>query len=344
MSTYTDIEYIEKLKFQLLLFKKTGRNHYNFRCPICGDSTKSKTKARGYIYEKHSKINFRCFNCGASMGASNFIKHVNPELHKEYIAESFEDTYKHQRSPKFAKNAFQNKPTTPLVEKVDVLENLEPISTFKKDHIAYEYLQDRGIPVERYDDLYYVNDINKISIRLPKYKDKILNSTPRIMIPFRNEDGIITHIQGRAIAKVDKTQRFITLEVQKDATKIYGMDKIDRTKPILIVEGSFDAMFLSNAVAMGGSDINLRMFDKKKDIFIFDNEDNPEIIKRMEKLIKAGYRVCIWDYTIPFILNDINDMMIHFETQENLEEYITNHSFQGLEAEMEMITYIKRKL
>jgi transcription elongation factor Elf1 len=109
MSIYTDIEYIEKLQYQLLLFKKKGRNQFNFRCPVCGDSHKSKTKARGYIYEKHGKINFRCHNCGASMSASNFIKFVNPELHKEYIAESFEDSVKNTRNPKFARSLFAGK-------------------------------------------------------------------------------------------------------------------------------------------------------------------------------------------------------------------------------------------
>ncbi len=340
MSTYTDIEYIEKLKFKLQLFKKTGKNHYNFRCPICGDSQKSKTKARGYIYEKHNKINFRCFNCGASMGVSNFIKYVDPTLHKEYIAESFEDTYKHQRTPKSIKNIFKNK--TPLLDNVDVLKDLEPVSTFKKDHPAYVYLMGRDIPEHRYNDIYYVDDINKVSGSLPKYKGKELNHVPRILVPFRNKDGVMTHIQGRAMVKVDKTQRFVTLEVQPDQPKMWGGDKVDFNKPVHIVEGAFDAMFLDNAVAMGGSDINFKMFDKRKDIFIFDNEQNKEIVKRMEKLIKQGFKVCIWGYEVDFMLNDINDMMTQFETTEEIQEYINTHSYQGLEAEMEMITFIKR--
>lgn len=342
MTTYTDIEYIEKLQFKLQLFKKTSRNHYNFRCPVCGDSKKSKTKARGHIYEKHNKINYRCFNCGASMGASNFIKFVDPMLHKEYIAATFDNTFKQPRKPKFGRMGFMSEPA-PLVEEYNVLDGLKPISEFDYKHPAYIYLNERDIPFEKFEDLYYVDDINSVSQRLPKYKDKILDDSPRVMIPFRNTEGIITHFQGRAITDVEKHKRFITLEVQKDVTKVYGMDKVDVSKPIYIVEGSFDAMFLSNAVAMGGSDINLRMFDRKKDVFIFDNEDNPEIIKRMEKLIKARYQVVIWSNEIPFILNDINDMMVHFGTQENLEEYITNHTYSGLEAEMEMITYIKRK-
>ena len=45
---------------------------YNFRCPICGDSKKNKSKTRGYLYAVKANTNFKCHNCGASMSLTTF--------------------------------------------------------------------------------------------------------------------------------------------------------------------------------------------------------------------------------------------------------------------------------
>ena len=50
MSSYIDLKYINEISARLSQFKKKGDYLYNFRCPHCGDSKKSKTKARAYFY------------------------------------------------------------------------------------------------------------------------------------------------------------------------------------------------------------------------------------------------------------------------------------------------------
>ena len=60
--------------------------------------------------------------------------------------------------------------------------------------------------------------------------------------------------QGRAFHNPTQ-MRYITVMLEKDAPKIYGLDKINESKPIFIVEGPFDSLFLDNSVAMAGSDI-----------------------------------------------------------------------------------------
>ena len=64
---------------------------YNFRCPICGDSKKNKSKTRGYLYAVKANTNFKCHNCGASMSLNNFLKHVDPAVHKQYVMEKFKE-------------------------------------------------------------------------------------------------------------------------------------------------------------------------------------------------------------------------------------------------------------
>ena len=50
--SYIDQKYLNLVSPMLPLFKKKGDNLWNFRCPYCGDSQKSRTKARGYVFRK----------------------------------------------------------------------------------------------------------------------------------------------------------------------------------------------------------------------------------------------------------------------------------------------------
>lgn len=48
---FVDVKYINLISIRLQKFKRIKDNLYNFRCPICGDSERSKNKARGYLYQ-----------------------------------------------------------------------------------------------------------------------------------------------------------------------------------------------------------------------------------------------------------------------------------------------------
>ena len=50
MSSYIDLKFINDVSSRLGQFKKKTDYLFNFRCPHCGDSQKSKTKARAYLY------------------------------------------------------------------------------------------------------------------------------------------------------------------------------------------------------------------------------------------------------------------------------------------------------
>ena len=52
MSSYIDIKFINLLSTRLPKFKRKSEYLFNFRCPHCGDSQKSLTKARGFVYKK----------------------------------------------------------------------------------------------------------------------------------------------------------------------------------------------------------------------------------------------------------------------------------------------------
>ena len=88
---HVDSKFINLLSAKLQKFKRVKSNLYNFRCPICGDSQKNKSKTRGYLYSVKADVNFKCHNCGASMTFSSFLKQQDPILHKQYVFERFKD-------------------------------------------------------------------------------------------------------------------------------------------------------------------------------------------------------------------------------------------------------------
>ena len=84
-----DSKYIGIISSRLQKFKKVKADLYNFRCPICGDSKKTQSKTRGYLYAVKADMNFRCHNCGASMTFCSFLKKIDPVAHKQYVFERF---------------------------------------------------------------------------------------------------------------------------------------------------------------------------------------------------------------------------------------------------------------
>ena len=91
MSSYIDIKFINLLSTRLPKFKRKSEYLFNFRCPHCGDSKRSTTKARGFVYKKKNDMFFKCHNCGMGQSLGNLIKFLDPTMHKEYIFERFKD-------------------------------------------------------------------------------------------------------------------------------------------------------------------------------------------------------------------------------------------------------------
>ena len=88
---WIDTKYANLLSSKLDLYKVKKHNPFlaNFRCPICGDSQKSKTKARGYLWAASDGLVMKCHNCNASMGFDKFIEHVDERLYRQYKFEKF---------------------------------------------------------------------------------------------------------------------------------------------------------------------------------------------------------------------------------------------------------------
>lgn len=327
---WLDEKYISFLSPQLQHFKKVKERIYNFRCPLCGDSDKNDAKARGYIYLKPAitnHYNFKCFNCGMGYSFKNFLKLISPALHQEYTFEKIKEN-KPEEVPQF-----ENNRTTFDVEYSmdDLADNCETSERGK------QYLQDRLIPQKHWNRFYHVeNFFDMVTKLVPNFEGQLPNDE-RIIIPFYNQDGIMTHLQGRAMGR--SGMRYITITIDETQPKVFGLDKVDTKQDhIFIVEGPFDSTFIPNCLAMGGADLTLNLAGNL--VYIFDNEPrNRQIVNRVDKYIHSGYNVCLFSDT--FRGKDINEMVKNGHSIDQIMQYINQNIVSGLRA-MNVLSYWKK--
>jgi len=320
---FIDVKYINLISTRLEKFKKVKDGLYNFRCPVCGDSKKNKNKTRGYLYKVKNNINFKCHNCGANSSLSNFLKMIDVETHKSYVLEKFKEGKTGKSTPikqpefNFKKPVFNTKIDLP--------------SAFDVERTRL-YLNNRAI----FDGKFYyaekfkewVNSVKPNSFEDTRYDE------PRIVIPLYQDKKLIG-IQGRALDS--SPVKYLTIMIDEEAPKIYGLDSIDKNLPIYVVEGPFDSTFIDNSVALCGSDGEVRCLEGSSLIFVYDNEPrNKEIVNRIGRTIERGDRLVIWPKGVK--QKDINDMIL---AGLNVKDVIKSNTYQGLEAKLKFTTWKK---
>ena len=58
--------------------------------------------------------------------------------------------------------------------------------------------------------------------------------------------------------------------------KVYGLNRVDLNKTVYITEGPFDSMFIDNAIAMAGADVDWDLIKGKDAVFVYDNENETQ--------------------------------------------------------------------
>ena len=319
-----DSKYIGLVSSRLQKFKRVKADLFNFRCPICGDSKKHKNKARGYLYQVKTNTNFKCHNCGASLSFNNFLKQIDTSLHKQYVMEKFKEGFAGGRNfvveePKFEfkKPVFKKKLDLPRADEVP---------------IAKEYLEKRKLDPSKF---YFAYKFKEWTNTQKQTFDTIGRDESRIIIPMYDEDKILIGFQGRSLGP--NSVKYITVMINEDAPKIYGLDQVDNEKPIYIIEGPFDATLVQNGVAMCGSDLDIRSFGWSDCIYVYDNEPrNREIVNRIDKTINGGYKVVIWPTSV--VEKDINDMVLG---GHNIMSVLESNTYSGLQAKVKFNNWKK---
>jgi len=313
-----DSKYIGLVSSRLGNFKRVKSDLYNFRCPICGDSKKNKTKTRGYLYTIKADVNFRCHNCGASMTFSNFLKEIDPVVHKQYVFERFKQgstgrgTVVEEPVFKFEAPTFKSSIDLPLASTVDVSRIY--LEKRKLDPTKFYY-------AERFVE--YVNS-HKQSMDVKEH--------PRIIIPLYYQKNLVG-VQGRALNS--NSVKYITTIFYDEAPKIYGLDNIRRDAPVFVTEGPFDSTFLFNSIAMCGADSDVRKWGVSTPVWVYDNEPrSKEITERISSAITRGDSVVIWPTGIEE--KDINDMIL---AGHDVQSIVESNTYSGLEANLQFTTW-----
>ncbi len=315
-----DSKFIGLISPRLQKFKKIKANLYNFRCPICGDSQKNKSKTRGYLYGVKADVNFRCHNCGASMTLSSFLKEMDPVIHKQYVFERFKGS-KTGRGTVVEEPKFEFKPPQ-FAPKVD-LPKASEVSA------AREYLEKRSLDSKKF---YYTKAFKKWVNTFGQRFDDVRYDEPRIIIPLIYKNQLIG-FQGRSLGP--NSVKYITIMLDDDAPKIYGLDDINDKFPVFVTEGPFDSTFVSNSIAMCGSDGDVRRWGVNDPVWVYDNEPrNREIVKRISDTISRGEKVVIWPSNI--VEKDINDMVLG---GHNVMEVLQSNTYSNLEANLKFNTW-----
>jgi predicted RNA-binding Zn-ribbon protein involved in translation (DUF1610 family) len=319
---FVDVKYISILSPRFEKFKKVKNNLYNFRCPLCGDSQKNKSKARGYLYQVKNNTNYKCHNCGVNISFNNFLKQVDSNLHKQYTFEKFKENTSGKNfpteEPKFNFDKPKFKSTINLPKAV---ENLK----------AKQYLESRNINPYKF---YYTEKFKSWVNTFKHTFDDLKYDEPRIVIPLFYKKELVG-FQGRTLGL--SLVKYITIMLDEDAPKIYGLDDIQKDKTIYITEGPFDSTFISNAIALCGADGNIDKWITGDFVWIYDNEPrNAEIHSRIERCINNGEKVVIW----PSYINckDINEMIL---SGLNVQDVIKSNTYFGLEAKLKFTNWKK---
>ena len=312
----TDSKFIGLVSSRLQKFKRVKADLYNFRCPICGDSQKHKNKARGYLYPIKTNTNFKCHNCGASLSFNSFLKQIDPVLHKQYTMEKFKEGFTGKNfvveEPKFEfkKPIFKKRLDLPKASEV---------------LFAKEYLERRKIDPTQF---YFAKRFKEWVNTQKQTFDTIHRDESRIIIPMYDTERNLIGFQGRSL--VPNSVKYITVMLKEEAPKVYGMDRIDTTKSVYVVEGPFDSTFIKNSIALCGSDGDLEYLKDCDYIYAYDNEPrNKEIVSRIERCIRDNKRVVIWPRGIGE--KDINDMVL---AGHDIMPMLESNTYSGLEAQV----------
>jgi hypothetical protein len=336
-------KYIGGMAARLNMFRRV-ESGYNFRCFVCGDSQKSRTKARGFLLQRSGKYSYYCHNCHVNMSFSRFLETVDPAAHQDYIRERYTEktaSYNTERINEPAPD--MSRFITPKFIKYTQLANLKKISQLDLDHPARRYVVSRQIPSKYHSKLFFAPKFKAWTNTLkPDKFDLEKKDEPRLIIPFVDRGGNLFGYQGRSF--FNKEPRYITIILDDEKPKVYGLEAVDLHDRVYVVEGPIDSMFIENSLAMAGSHLDRTAVDvglkPNNTTIVYDNEPrNKDIVNSIDKVIDLGYDVCIWPDDM--IEKDINDMVKSGRSPKKIQQLIDQHTYNGLSAKMRLTQWKK---
>ena len=326
--SFLEEEYLRRVSYKLRNFKPLGQHKFNWSCPICGDSKKKKFKARGYGYDMKGSLLVRCFNCEYSTIFPVFLKELDPILYQEFIMEKFKEKLVRNQEDEHIDLFDSIIPTKKFIP--NIFAPLHELKYLDDDNAAKKFAMSRKLPIDTREFFYAENFIEWTQGHTDKFKSWKEGDHPRIVIPFKARDGHYIGYTARSInGEEPKYYRIFIDEDEKE--KFFGIDLLDETKQVYVLEGELDSMFLPNAIAVSNG--KLDSYQNKDAIFIPDaDRRNVHIVKGIGKLIDKGLKVCL----LPDNLGgkDINDFILAGLTTDKIITIIHENVVQGLSGKI----------
>jgi hypothetical protein len=336
MSSWLEKKYLNMLSPYLRNFKRKSENLYNWSCVFCGDSVTKPRRARAYAYQVKDKFLVTCHNCSLTTNIPKLVKHVAPHLYDEYVKELMMDKYR----PKEKEDLFtekNKKSVSDLFKDRQIFDGLYDIDYLGGLHPCKLYVANRKIPQKFWRKLYYSPAFMEWTNTLipDKFSTNALkHDAPRLIIPFISKEKKVFGYQGRSLDP-DAEVKYITIILDENQPKIFGMDTVDQDRKFFIFEGPLDSLFIPNSVACAGGELLQTASQLKKEnaVLVFDNEPrSKETCKKMQKAINLGYQVCIWPKEI--YEKDVNEMILSKMEPEFIKTMIDDHIYVGLGAQV----------
>jgi hypothetical protein len=322
--------------------KKTYKG-YNFRCPICGDSNEMYKTGRGHLFLNKTPYVYKCFNGGCpaenGMSATIFLREYYPAEYSEYIkmvikATKESEEEKDKRKEQIRKSRYNVERKLPVISTINKLD-ISNISDFikknKNELVHMKPLIDYPEAIEFCEKRHIDRDIYRKWLYVNNNKDKKCFTKNRIIIPFINHNKQIYFYQARSIiGEEPKYKNSIS-----DLRPIFNYYKADFSKPVMILEGPIDSLFVENSVATLGVKYNEELIlsiPKKNRYFIFDNDSAG--VNAAKKHLENGENVFMWKKFINNFYDvhgkiDFNDLSIQKNKKiwsfSELNHFFTNN-------------------
>ena len=199
-----------------------------------------------------------------------------------------------------------------------------------ENETSKKYLESRLLDSNKF---YFAEKFRQWSNTQKQTFDVIGKDESRIVIPLYNFEGSLIGFQGRALGF--SNVKYITVMLNEDSPKIYGLNNLNLNEEVYVTEGPFDSTFVKNSIALCGADGDLKSLGIRDYVWIYDNEPrNIDIVRRIEKCINNGEKVIIWPSTIK--QKDINDMVI---AGHSIMDVLKLNTYKGLEAKVKFIEW-----
>ena len=314
-------------------------------CPLCYADGKSEPKSMVVIESGRGDcVILFCHRAscpsravsktGGGIRLATYLRHFRPDVYDDYraalqveargIAPKLPAAV--PAPPVFSERSSAADPETLLAF---IRSELPSAFSLPVDHPARLYVERRRLPERHRDLLLWDDAFNHTAFLLDGQERR---PGARLVIPYLDVTGKkLTAILGRSI-QPDVQPKYLAAKTDPDSSLIFGLDRIDPDRRVLVLEGPLDSLFLDNAAAVTGTALTkaAEFLPKEQLILVYDNQ--AKIADHMIRAAQDGFRVAVWWFQGGEGRKDINDLVLAGYAPEKLAALLVENSFVGTDA------------